>query len=148
MRVPADIPLRTFSSSATYHPAHEKASSRSPSPDSDFSWSDTGDLAEQLGEEDPLQIKLRDSLDDQVFGGSRRRGSRAKRVRYRESHDEREYEEYNCGVVKEDIPIPNPGPRKISKVEHAIAAIMSGGERQMHGLTGRALVYDPLSYHT
>ena len=148
MRVPANIPLRTFSSPATHRPAHEKASSRSSSPDSDFSWSDTGDLAEQLGEEDPLQIKLRDSLDDQVFGRSRRRGSRANRVRYREGHEERVFQEDNRGVVKEDIPIPNPGPRKISRVEHAIASMMSGGERQMHGLTGKALVYDLLTYHS
>jgi hypothetical protein len=88
-----------------------------------------------------LQIKLRDSLDDQVFGGaSKRRGSRIKRVRYREDHGETEHQEYNRGVVKEDIPIPNPGPRNISRVERAIASMMSGGERQMHGLTGKPLV--------
>jgi hypothetical protein len=95
-----------------------------------------------------LQIKLRDSLDDQVFGGSKKRGSRVKRVRYREGRDEREYQEDSRGVVKEDIPIPNPGPRNITRVEHAIASMMSGGERQMHGLTGKALVYDHQAHHT
>ena len=122
-------------------PGRRSSLSRSPS-DSDFSWSDTGDLAEQIGEEDPLQIKLRDSLDEEVFSSSRpRRGSRAKQVRYREDHDEREQRRYNRGVAKEDIRIPSPGPRKISRVEQALASMMSGGERQMHGLTGKPLVY-------
>jgi hypothetical protein len=131
-------------------PQHAGRSSLSRTPssltDSDASWSDTGDLAEQLGEEDPLQIKLRDSLDDQVFGSKARRGSRVKRVRYSEHHenqgeDDEDERTYAGGINKEDIRIPSPGPRKISRVEKALASIMSGGERQMHGLTGKPLVY-------
>ncbi|KAH7370752.1 hypothetical protein BKA65DRAFT_522361 [Rhexocercosporidium sp. MPI-PUGE-AT-0058] len=116
--------------------------SRSSSPSSDFSWSDTGDLAEQLADaEDPLQIKLRASLDEEVFGGSSKRASRHKKVRYHDDHDNFEPKEYHPGLVKEEIEVPNPGPRYITRTEHILAAIMSGGERQMHGLTGKPLVY-------
>lgn len=87
-----------------------------------------------------MQIKLRASLDEEVFGGASRRGSRPKRVRYQEDPESGEEKEYHPGLVKEEIPIPKPGPRKIGRIEHFIAAIMSGGERQMHGLTGKALV--------
>jgi hypothetical protein len=114
----------------------------SDSADSDFDiFSDTGDLAEQLAEEeDPLRIKLRESLDREVFGGSsRRRSSKHKKVRYDSSLEDEE-KEASRGVVKEDIRIPNPKPRHISNFEHRLAAIMNGGERQMHGLTGRSLV--------
>jgi hypothetical protein len=95
-----------------------------------------------LGEaEDPLQIKLQETLDDQGFTRSSRRPVRQRRVRYQDDNEDIERKEYNCGLVKEDIEIPRPGPRRISRAEHIIAAAMSGGERQMHGLTGKALVY-------
>ena len=114
--------------------------SRSSSPGSEFdSWSDTGDLAEQLGEEDPLSIRLQETLDSQGLGRPSRRGSRPKRVHYQEDY-ETEPKSYHPGLVKEDIEIPEPGPRYISRAEHILAAIMSGGERQMHGLTGKPLV--------
>jgi hypothetical protein len=90
--------------------------------------------------EDPLQIKLRASLDEQVFGGSSRRPTRQKRVRYQEDLETREEKEYQPGLAKEEIEIPNPAPRSISRAERILASIMSGGERQMHGLTGKALV--------
>ncbi|KAM3077422.1 Ribulose bisphosphate carboxylase large chain [Clarireedia jacksonii] len=114
--------------------------SRSSSPGSEFSWSDTGDLAEQpADEEDPLQIRLRASLDEEVFGSSSRRHPR-KRVRYQDETKDKSEKHYKPGLVKEDIEIPDPGPRNISRVEHILARIMSGGERQMRGLTGRPLV--------
>lgn len=107
---------------------------------SESSWSDTGDLAEQLADaEDPLQIKLRESLDDQIFRGSSRR-SKHKKLRYHSDVEHRE-EKGHPGIVKEDIEIPEPPLRQISRVEHLLAAIMSGGERQMRGLTGKSLVY-------
>ncbi|KAI9699376.1 MAG: hypothetical protein M1836_002987 [Candelina mexicana] len=118
----------------------------SESAGSEFSlWSDTGDLAEQLAdEEDPLQIKLRGSLDDEVFGGSsRQRAKHQKRVHYRESQELRVKEGHHAGVDKEKIEIPSPPPRKISPTEKFLAGIMSGdrGDSQMHGLTGKPLIY-------
>jgi hypothetical protein len=93
-----------------------------------------------LADEDPLQIKLRASLDEQIFGGASRRASRPKRVRYLDAFEGRTQKEHHPGLVKEEIEIPRPAPRNIGKVEHLLAAIMSGGERQMHGLTGKPLV--------
>lgn len=114
--------------------------SRSSSPGSEFPWSDTGDLAEQLDAEDPLHDKIRASLEEEVFGGSSRRSTRHKKVRYHEDTEDNEEKQFHTGLVKEEIEIPKPGPRYISRAEHILAAIMSGGERQMHGLTGKALV--------
>jgi hypothetical protein len=62
-------------------------------------------------------------------------------VRYHEDADEVELKESRRGVVREDIPIPNPGPRQVSRAELLIASIMSPTrERQMTGLTGKSLV--------
>jgi len=116
-------------------------SSLSDSADSDFSsWGDAGGLAEQLADlEDPLDGELRNSFDQEDIGGSSRH-IKAKRVRYNDEYDQVETKRSRSGIVKEDIQIPRPSSRKISRVEHLIAAAMSGGERQMHGLTGRPLV--------
>ncbi|KAH8820468.1 MFS sugar transporter-like protein [Xylogone sp. PMI_703] len=121
----------------------EKQPPESSSPGSEFSWSDTGDLAEQLAdEEEPLNRKLRETFEDEVFGDSPKRRARQKRVHYPSDLDDFEEKEDQAGFVsKGDIEIPNPQPRQITRAEHIIAAIMNGGERQMHGLTGRALVY-------
>jgi hypothetical protein len=130
---------------ANEKPGRSSLSRSSDSGDSDYtdSWSDTGDLGEQLADlDDPLEIRLRDSLDRQVFGGSSRRHTRSKRVRYQDDTYSHEPKQTQAGIVKEDIRIPVVRrQRTISKAEHILAAIMSGGERQMHGLTGKALVY-------
>jgi hypothetical protein len=82
---------------------------------------------------------LRASLDEQVFGGTSRR-SRHKKVRYQDEFENGEEKDYQPGLLKEEIEIPDPAPRNIGRAEHILAAIMSGGERQMHGLTGKPLV--------
>lgn len=155
-RRPANIPLRTLSNRIDNEHSEALLSSRSnekqgrrssstssrSSHGSESSWSDTGDLAEQLADaEDPLQIKLRESLDDQIFRGSSSRRTKHKKVRYHSDVEHREEKGEHPGIVKEDIEIPEPAPRHISRVEHLLAAIMSGGERQMRGLTGKSLVY-------
>jgi hypothetical protein len=152
-RRPANIPLRTLSTpvsrSNSQSPAllsnrekRRSSLSRSSSPPSEFSWSDTGDLAEQLADEDPLHSRIEASLESQgLVAASRSRGqSRSKKVRYREHSESRGEKSYQPGLVKEDIEIPEPAQRKVSRAEHIIASIMSGGERQMHGLTGKPLV--------
>jgi hypothetical protein len=125
---------------------NEKPDTRRFSADSersDFSLvSDTGDLAEQLAdEEDPLQIRLRDSLDEELFGAAaaRARGRQPKRVE--KDHLKRKIN--HPGVDKEAIEIPNPPPRRISRTEKVLATIMTGNRAasQMHGLTGKPLLY-------
>jgi hypothetical protein len=46
-------------------------------------------------------------------------------------------------IRKEDIEIPDPGPRTISKAEQIIAAIMAPNDRpsRIHGLHGKKLVF-------
>ncbi|KAJ5710712.1 hypothetical protein N7488_004868, partial [Penicillium malachiteum] len=142
---PRAIPLRSLSRSPTQsivlESASEKGSRRSahsPTPSgSDLSfWSDTGDLAQQLTEEDPLQTHLpaldRTSL---IHNGPR---NPSKRVHYPEVLDTDHL------ALKEQIRIPSPPPRRISRVERLLATIMSPGDRQnaqVHGLVGKPLLY-------
>ncbi|KMU86657.1 LOW QUALITY PROTEIN: sugar transport protein 4 [Coccidioides immitis H538.4] len=162
----ASIPLRSFTpnsrpssefSSSLLDDSREKQGARrspssSPPPpstpsESTFSvWSDTGDLAEQLAsEEDPLHIQLRKSLDQQAFSrtGARSKRSRSRRVHYSEQEEERDVLG-DSGISKEAIRVPEPPPRKPSRVETILASIMSPGNRrtaQMHGLVGKPLLY-------
>ncbi|OGM41937.1 MFS monosaccharide transporter [Aspergillus bombycis] len=128
--------------------ASEKGSRRSSlsvqSVESEYSlWTGTGDLAEQLAnEEDPLRIRLGESLDREISSrlGSRARVKQLKRVHYpNESNLATEQAE-----PEKTIEIPCPPPRHISRVERLLAVIMSPGNRQtaqMHGLVGKPLLY-------
>ena len=152
----ANIPLRTLAypsqsreeDSATL--LNEKKGNRrsSESAGSDLSlWSDTGDLAEQLAnEEDPLRIRLRESVDDQGLGLSNSSPfhPRPKNVHYsKRTHPEHTIT--NPGLSKEAIEIPNPPARQIGRTEKALAIVMTGDRRrsQTHGLTGKPLLYVP-----
>ncbi|MCJ1307280.1 hypothetical protein MMC25_000926 [Agyrium rufum] len=144
----------------------------SESVDSDFSLlSETGDLAEQLaGEEDPLRIQLRSSSFEGVRdsagvhhrhsqslqggGGSSGLGGiksgsghhpnkKSKNKKHVHYGKEAQSPYYRPGLRKEDIPIPEPPPRRISRAE-AVFAVMMTGDRdrsQTSGLTGKPLLY-------
>ena len=114
--------------------------------ESGSSWADTDDIAEQLGEEDPLRQRLHETLDDELLVGiagrhpkrNHRRHHSTKRVRY----DDALSPATRAGVVdKEAIHIPEPGPRRISLAERLLAAIMTGSTSSIHGLTGKALMF-------
>ena len=153
----ANIPLRNLIPASRLSEDHstallesttvnEKDGSRHSldSADSDFSFfSDTGDLAEQLAaEEDPLHIQIRESFDE--ASGSHARGGRQHKrsVRYIQQ-DHLQRKNTNPGIDKEAIEIPEPQPRYISRAEKVVAVIMTGNREasQMHGLTGKALLY-------
>ena len=127
---------------------NEKKGNRlsSDSAGSDFSlWNDTGDLAEQLAdEEDPLRIRLRESVDDQGLGRSHTSPfyRRPKHVHY-SSHTQLNHRITNPGLSKEAIEIPNPPARQIGRTEKALAIIMTGDRQRSrtHGLTGKPLLY-------
>ena len=129
---------------------NEKKGNRgsSDSAGSGFSlWSDTGDLAEQLtNEEDPLRIRLRESLDDQTLSRSNLSPLHKlpKHVHYLED-THLEHKTTNPGLNKEAIEIPSPPARQIGRTEKTLAVIMTGDRQrsQMHGLTGRPLLYAP-----
>ena len=158
-RKPANIPLHTLSSASrpgrrySGGSFNEKAEdrqrlrrSRSGSFDdegSEFSlWSDTGDLVDQLADqEDPLAIRLRPSFEEHQ--SLHRRGrSRQKIVRYTDGANA---EKQHAGVVKrkEDIRIPSPLPRSIGWGQKLIARIMAANDdhARMHGLHGQKLIY-------
>ncbi|KAI4274443.1 MAG: hypothetical protein L6R38_006102 [Xanthoria sp. 2 TBL-2021] len=152
------IPLRNLGRGSSRHSPDDHSTSllqesnekarrhSSDSAGSDFSlWSDTGDLAEQLAdEEDPLQIKLRDSFDPELLNrpGSKPRAATPKHVHYI-PHDHLERKTTNPGIDKEAIQIPEPPPRQIGRTEYCLAIIMTGNrsKSQSHGLTGKPLLY-------
>ena len=122
--------------------------SYSGSESDDFSlWSDTGDIAEQLtNDEDPLRIEL----DPLTRGGQRLNGfgrghggGRGKKVGFREQ-DHPERGQTSLGIDKEAILIPEPPPRRISKAEKLLALIMAPSDPQ--GARAKGLVGKPLLY--
>ena len=150
----ATIPLRALRNpsrpreqdSATL--LNEKKGNRhsSDSAGSDFSlWSDTGDLAEQLAnEEDPLHIRLQNSVDDQTFSRPRATPSRHRPRHVHYAQQTRlEDKTTNPGLSKEAIEIPNPPARQIGRIEKTLAVVMTGDRQrsQIHGLTGKPLLY-------
>lgn len=114
---------------------------------SDFSlWSDTGDLVDQLAdEEDPLAARLRQSLDEELPSHSRRgRNRQSKRVRYAAGNDNHEKDHRSGGVKrKEEIRIPSPPPKPLGWGQKLLAGVMApdDGHARMHGLHGKKLIY-------
>ncbi len=152
---PSNIPLRTLVPAARHSDEHSllekdekgrRPRRSSESAGSEFSFfSDAGDLAEQLAdEEDPLRIDIRGSSDSQGRAGSRRRqeNGHSKRVRYVEK-DKFGGRRAHRGLDKEAIQIPNPRPRKISRAEAALAVAMTGDWQSAlsRGLVGKPLLY-------
>ncbi|KAI7092140.1 general substrate transporter [Hortaea werneckii] len=121
---------------------------------SEFSlWSDTGDLVDQLAdEEDPLAGHFKADDNYQVKQG-RSSQKRQKAVRYASNgSQEKPYTGRNKstgstqrpGVVKkEDIYIPSPPSRPLSWGQKFLATIMApnDGPSRMHGLHGKKLLY-------
>lgn len=129
---------------------------------SDFSiWSDTGDLVDQLAEnEGPLFTGRgagRRAETEQGFGHSesRRRSRSAVRSKghtrfaasgEREKFGGRRNLSHGFDSLpkrKEDIPVPSPPPRRINKAEKLLAIVMAPGDgpSRMHGLHGKKLIY-------
>jgi hypothetical protein len=113
----------------------------------DFSlWSDTGDIAEQLAEEeDPLRIQLHPlNPEGKTISGhvGRRKEKKKKRVRYQDqAHSEGKIP--NPGLDKEAIRIPEPAERRISVFEKYLAYIMAPSDRETarkRGLVGKPLL--------
>jgi hypothetical protein len=69
-------------------------------------------------------------------------GRRKKRVHYQDQ-DHLEGKSTHPGIVKEDIPIPQPAPRRIPRAEKLLAIIMAPNDPQMartRGLVGKPLL--------
>ncbi|TEA22733.1 MFS glucose transporter mfs1 [Colletotrichum sidae] len=129
---------------------HHHHGPRSSEDSSEESWTDTGDIAEQLAdEEDPLRIQLARDIDDDLLAGVHKRHpshhkhpkKKQKHVRIQLSPDRREHSPSRRGVVdKEAIEVPDITQPRPTRAQRAIGVIMSGGS-SIHGLTGKALIY-------
>ncbi|KAK7948274.1 uncharacterized protein PG986_009160 [Apiospora aurea] len=150
-RLPSNIPLRTLSSSRPDHEREHGAQStsllaghgdRPSSParsssnsDSDFDdWTDTGDIAEQLAdEEDPLRLRLQDTSlksDGLLAGVINNKHTKTKRVQFRRSvsaHSDA-YSKEQSGLLAAPLELRDCYP-----------LIMPG--TGVHGLTGKPLIY-------
>lgn len=167
-RLPSNIPLRTLPShhQRQHHPGVDREQTSrllgpshgyghpvdepgySESEEDDSSWTDTGDIAEQLADDDPLRERAAQALGDDALAGSlkkkRSHGRSSKRVRYSEplsSGSSRSASQHIDAIDKEAIQVPNIGNRKASRAERLLAAIMTGGSGSIHGLTGKPLLF-------
>ena len=104
-------------------------------------WSDTGDIGDQFHNEDPLNIEL-DALnrDGQQLNGHIREAGRKRKVQF--SHPTHRFN--HPGIAKEEISIPEPSQRQISKPERLLAIIMAPNDPETartRGLVGKPLLY-------
>lgn len=156
-RLPSNIPLRTLPSrsggdthsastsfqhsrqrNVQYHDDEGDASR------SDSSWTDTGDIGEQKGDEDdPLRLQLSSDVEDELLVGVQRRHRKGKKVRIRSPSQRRK----DCSrspysvIDKEAIHIPHVVPPTPSRAARTIGFVMAGRTGAAHGLTGKALLY-------
>ena len=137
------MPAQSEKSTQHHVEGNRRISYASATDSDEFSlWSDTGDIAEQLAdEEDPLRIELHPlNREGQALNGGV--GGRKKRVHYRDQ-DHLERRVINPGIRKEDIFIPEPAPRRIAKFEKFLAIIMAPNDPQTartRGLVGKPLL--------
>ena len=173
-RLPSNIPLRTLPvhaerndsqslgllgssrhgrGHAVDEPGYSDSEDDDPDGSGNSSWIDTGDIGEQLDDEDPLRQRLSDTLDDDILAGALKRHpkrhkhhSSRKRVHYedggRSSSRSSRSTSRHAGIInKEAIHIPNAAHRHVTRAERIIATIMTGSRSSIHGLTGKPLLY-------
>ncbi|KAG5946234.1 hypothetical protein E4U53_006613 [Claviceps sorghi] len=156
-RLPSNIPLRTLpthtnidqdsqSTSLLGFPNPAHSSQARPSSGSESSWTDTGDIGDQLADDDdPVRRKLPDELDQELLAGLQKRPSKqSKKVRIEVPSPQRSRRSQSPPLTlidKEAIEIPSIIRRRASRAERCIGAVMSGQSGSIHGLTGKALIY-------
>ncbi|KAG6022191.1 hypothetical protein E4U41_002299 [Claviceps citrina] len=158
-RLPSNIPLRTLPTRT--HIGQDSQSSQSASllafsipassparlsSGSDSSWTDTGDIGDQPADDhDPVRLKLPHELGQELLAGVQKRPSKQhKKVRIRDPSPQRYRRSRSTPPIlidKKAIEIPPIKPRRPSRAERCVGAIMSGRSGSIHGLTGKALIY-------
>lgn len=155
-RPSANIPLHSLSHRRYEESGSDDASllgsegegeKRRASSESDFSlFSETGDLADQLDDEDPLHLQehLRGSVELLPRGQRRKNNRHHKTVRYQSDAEGYSEKQPRRKLRKEDIPIPNPPRRPLSFGHRLLAAVMAPGDgpSRIHGLHGKKLMYE------
>lgn len=110
---------------------------------SESSWTDTGDIGEQLADNDPVRLQLSTEIEDELLAGVQRRHNKnhnQKRVRIQDSHHRHHSRSRSALIDKEAIEVPDFNPRPPTRGERIIGAIMSGRSGSIHGLTGKPLL--------
>lgn len=126
---------------------HRHAHHRSRSTGSESSWTDTGDIGEQLADDDddPVRLQLSNEIEQELLAGVQRRHTRhhgQKRVRIQASSPRRHNRSYSPRrlIDKEAIEVPDFTPPPPSRAQRVLGSIMSGHTGSIHGLTGKALM--------
>ncbi|QGI80223.1 hypothetical protein CEK25_006952 [Fusarium fujikuroi] len=128
-----------------HRPGVTKSHRRSSYSGSESSWTDTGDIGEQLADEhDPVRLQLSSDVEDELLANVHRRHPKhgnQKRVRIQDSRHHRHSQSRSTLINKEAIEVPNFNPPGPSRAERVLGAIMAGRTGSIHGLTGKALIY-------
>ncbi|UKZ77240.1 hypothetical protein TrVFT333_004960 [Trichoderma virens FT-333] len=162
-RLPSNIPLRTLPSRSDLDKQDQDSPSASllstrgygaphhrPSSESETSsWTDTGDIGDQYGDDDdPVRIQLPEDIENELLASVQRRQSKPlykshKKVRIHDPSPHRRNHSFSPSpfVDKEAIEIPDVRPRPPSRAERCVGSIMAGSSGSIHGLTGKALLY-------
>lgn len=104
-------------------------------------WSDTGDIGDQFHDEDPLNIEL-DPLNREghQLNGHTHKPGRKRKVQFKHPNPSTSHP----GIAKEEIPIPEPPQRHVSRLEKLLAIIMAPNDpytARTRGLVGKPLLY-------
>ena len=120
------------------HPHHRRPSSES---DTGSSWTDTGDIGEQLGDgNDPVRLQLSDDIEDELLAGVRRGKQKHKKVRIQDPASDHSRSRSRTRIIdKESIEVPYVRPRAPTRAALCLGAIM-GSSGEANGLTGKALL--------
>ncbi|TQV95040.1 sugar porter (SP) family MFS transporter [Cordyceps javanica] len=166
-RLPSNIPLRTIQPQRqahddSHHQHHQHPSSRhssyadarlaghprSPSLDSESSWTDTGDIGDRYDDlNDPVRLQLPDDIEAELLANvpkHRQRPDRSsKKVRIRSPSPQSRHgsPSSHYRIDKDAIRVPDPRPRPATRAERFIGSIMAGRTGGLHGLTGKPLLY-------
>jgi hypothetical protein len=142
----ADTDQDSQAASLLGFPDHAASDHRRLSSGSESSWTDTGDIGDQPGDDhDPVRLQLPQDLELELLAGVQKRQPRLqKKVRIRDPSPQRYGRSQSLPrtIDKESIEIPQIKPPRPSRAERCIGAIMSGRSGSIHGLTGKALLYD------
>lgn len=168
-RQPANIPLHTLSHPPGHHdqipsspldsgsehdekrPRGRRGSQDSESADSDFSlWSDTGDLVDQLADEDdPLRAQSSGQEVDEAYQSltgrsAAKRSKRRRRVNFQPDDELPSKEGRLSGVPErqEDIPVPTPHRKPVGFGHRLVALCLApmNSHARIHGLYGQKLM--------
>ena len=114
---------------------------------SESSWTDTGDIGVQKGDDDdPVRLQLSDDIEEELLAGVQQRSRNShKRVRIQSASPGPHGHSPRAVIDKEAIEVPRVIPPTPPVGARCIGFIMSGRSGAAKGLTGKPLLYVPRS---